>query len=190
MTGPVLCFLWQPYRADSLLYFRLPQNARLPGGRVLCRWRACPGSAECPTAERIGTNVRVHAETRPAPNCNISLFALGAHSYNDPDITTNSPKDGFFRAMADDNKLAGLERKIKELSVFHEVGKALTSTLDISEVLQTIMEKISSFFRPDTWSLLMVDEDTKELYFEIAIGEGAEALRHVRLKKDEGIAGW
>ena len=92
--------------------------------------------------------------------------------------------------MADTEKLAGLERKIKELSVFHEVGKALTSTLDLSEVLQTIMEKISSFFRPDTWSMLMVDEETEELYFEIAIGEGAEALRHVRLKKDEGIAGW
>src|SRR3970040_1846840 len=92
--------------------------------------------------------------------------------------------------MADTEKLGGLERKIKELSVFHEVGKALTSTLDLSEVLQTIMEKISGFFRPDTWSLLMVDEDTKELYFEIAIGEGAEALRHVRLKKSEGIAGW
>jgi len=92
--------------------------------------------------------------------------------------------------MADSEKLAGLERKIKELSVFHEVGKALTSTLDLSEVLQTIMEKISNFFRPDTWSLLMVDDESGELYFEIAIGEGSEALRHVRLKKGEGIAGW
>lgn len=100
------------------------------------------------------------------------------------------PRDGFFRAMANDEKLAGLERKIKELSVFHEVGKALTSTLDISEVLQTIMEKISSFFRPDTWSLLLMDEKTGELYFEIATGEGAEALRQVRLKPGEGIAGW
>jgi len=92
--------------------------------------------------------------------------------------------------MAETEKLAGLERKIKELLVFHEVGKALTSTLDLSEVLQTIMDKISGFFRPDTWSLLMVDEETDDLYFEIAIGEGAESLRQVRLKKTEGIAGW
>src|SRR5437016_7459109 len=102
----------------------------------------------------------------------------------------NCPGLGTSLPMADTEKLQDLERKIKELSVFHEVGKALTSTLDLSEVLQTIMEKISSFFRPDTWSLLMVDDDTNELYFEIAIGEGAEALRHIRLKKDEGIAGW
>ena len=92
--------------------------------------------------------------------------------------------------MAENEKLAGLERKIKELSVFHEVGKALTSTLDLSEVLQTIMEKVSSFFRPDTWSLLLIDDETGELYFEIATGEGSESLRNVRLKPGEGIAGW
>lgn len=92
--------------------------------------------------------------------------------------------------MAETDRLASMARRIKELSVFHEVGKALTSTLDLSEVLQTIMEKISGFFRPDTWSLLLVDEDTGELYFEIATGEGAETLKQVRLQPGEGIAGW
>ena len=92
--------------------------------------------------------------------------------------------------MAETSKRGELEKKIKELSVFHEVGKALTSTLDLNQVLQTIMEKVSNFFRPDTWSLLLVDEDTGELYFEIAIGEAAENLKSVRLKPGEGIAGW
>ena len=40
------------------------------------------------------------------------------------------------------------------------------------------------------WSLLMVDERAQELYFEIAIGHGAEKLKDVRLKLGEGIAGW
>ena len=92
--------------------------------------------------------------------------------------------------MADTPRIVDLEKKIKELSVFHEVGKALTSTLDLNEVLQTIMEKISSFFRPDTWSLLLVDEDTGDMHFEIAIGQGADALKDVHLKRGEGIAGW
>ena len=92
--------------------------------------------------------------------------------------------------MPETPRIAELERKIKELSVFHEVGKALTSTLDLSEVLQTIMDKISNFFRPDTWSLLLVDEVTGDLRFEIAIGQGADALKGVRLKRGEGIAGY
>jgi diguanylate cyclase (GGDEF)-like protein len=87
-------------------------------------------------------------------------------------------------------RVAELEAKIRELTVFHEVGKALTSTLDPNRVLETIMQQISSFFHPDTWSLLMVDPDHNELRFEIAVGEASEKLRDVRLKIGEGIAGW
>src|SRR3990172_39727 len=92
--------------------------------------------------------------------------------------------------MGETDSAVEMGKKIRELSVFDEVGKALTSTLDLSQVLQTIMEKVSSFFRPDTWSLLLVDEETGELHFEIAIGEASESLKNVRLKPGEGIAGW
>jgi len=68
--------------------------------------------------------------------------------------------------------------------------KALTSSLNLDSVLQTIMEKISEYFRPDTWSLLMVDENKDELYFAIAVGPAAETLKALRLKVGEGIAGW
>lgn len=91
-----------------------------------------------------------------------------------------------------DNKeeIVELKRQIERLSLFHEVGKALASTLDLQKILQTVMEKISDFLQPDTWSLLMLDEATQELYFEIAIGAGAHKLKDVRLKLGEGIAGW
>ena len=81
-------------------------------------------------------------------------------------------------------------RHIPELNIFHDVAKALTSTLNLDSVLQTIMEKMAEYFRPDTWSLLMVDEVTDELYFAIAVGDASESLKSVRLKVGEGIAGW
>src|SRR3954470_6132837 len=77
----------------------------------------------------------------------------------------------------------------KELEIFHGVAKALTSSLDLDSILQTIMEKMAEYFQPDTWSLLMVDEQKNELYFAIAVGSAAEALKNVRLKVGEGIAG-
>jgi diguanylate cyclase (GGDEF)-like protein len=85
---------------------------------------------------------------------------------------------------------AAPRRKGQELTIFHDVAKALTSSLDLDSILQTIMEKMAEFFRPDTWSLLMVDEQRGELYFAIAIGDAADSLKHVRLKVGEGIAGW
>jgi len=83
-----------------------------------------------------------------------------------------------------------LTRQIQELNIFHDVAKALTSSLDLDSILQTIMEKMAEYFRPDTWSLLMVDEQKEELYFAIAVGDKAEVLKNVRLKVGEGIAGW
>jgi diguanylate cyclase (GGDEF)-like protein len=83
-----------------------------------------------------------------------------------------------------------LTRQSQELNIFHDVAKALTSSLDLDSILQTIMEKMAEYFRPDTWSLLMVDEQKEELYFAIAVGDKAEVLKNVRLKVGEGIAGW
>jgi len=89
-------------------------------------------------------------------------------------------------------KATGAERtrQLQELNIFHGVAKALTSSLDLDSILQTILEKMAEYFRPDTWSLLMVDEEHNELYFAIAVGSASESLKDVRLKVGEGIAGW
>ena len=81
-------------------------------------------------------------------------------------------------------------REAGEIAVFHELGKALTSSLQLDQVLRTIMEKIEEFLHPDTWSLLLVDEARQELYFELAIGKNAHTLKDVRIPMGQGIAGW
>jgi diguanylate cyclase (GGDEF)-like protein len=84
---------------------------------------------------------------------------------------------------------AGRSRENQELTIFHDVAKALTSSLDLDSILQTIMDKMAEYFRPDNWSLLMVDEERNDLYFAIAVGSASEAIKNVRLKVGEGIAG-
>ena len=82
------------------------------------------------------------------------------------------------------------KREAGEVAVFQELGKALTSSLQLDQVLRTIMEKIDEFLRPDNWSLLLLDETTQELYFELAVGKVSQALKDVRIKMGQGIAGW
>src|ERR1700691_1570315 len=106
------------------------------------------------------------------------------------------------KRSTDNRPFAGVERRrspgvgpdipesTNEVTVFHELGKALTSSLQLDQVLRTIMEKIEEFLRPDTWSLLLVDEDKRELYFELAVGKNAQILKDVRIKMGQGIAGW
>ncbi len=75
-------------------------------------------------------------------------------------------------------------------AIVHDIAKALTSTLQIDQVLKTIMEKVQELLSPDTWSLLLVDEATKELFFQIATGKAADKLKDVRIPMGEGVAGW
>ncbi len=82
------------------------------------------------------------------------------------------------------------QREKGEVAIFQELGKALTSSLQLDQVLRTIMEKIDEFLRPDNWSLLLLDEEKQELYFELAVGKASQALKDVRIKIGQGIAGW
>jgi diguanylate cyclase (GGDEF)-like protein len=50
------------------------------------------------------------------------------------------------------------------------------------------MKQVSCLLRPTSWSLLLQD-DGGDLYFEIATGDGSEALRGMRIPPNEGIAG-
>ena len=86
-----------------------------------------------------------------------------------------------------DNEDSGREH---QLSTFSEVGKALTSTLDTQEVLNVVMEQTTRLLRPENWSLLLLDEESKELRFELTVGSAAEKLKDLKLKLGEGVAGW
>ena len=70
-----------------------------------------------------------------------------------------------------------------------EVGKLLTSTRDLDEILALIMSKLSQLIEAENWSLMLRDQETGELTFEVAVGIDADAVKDVRLARGQGIAG-
>ncbi len=81
-------------------------------------------------------------------------------------------------------------RQMDHLRVFHDVARALTSSLELEEILGAIMDKMAQFFGPERWSMLMVDDKCDELYYAIAVGENTESLKGLRVPMGEGVAGW
>jgi diguanylate cyclase (GGDEF)-like protein len=81
-------------------------------------------------------------------------------------------------------------RQMDHLRVFHDVARALTSSLELEEILGAIMDKMAQFFGPERWSMLMVDDKAGELYYAIAVGENTESLKGLRVPLGEGVAGW
>jgi diguanylate cyclase (GGDEF)-like protein len=82
------------------------------------------------------------------------------------------------------------ERQLYELKIFHDVAKALTSTLDLDTILQTIMEKMAAYFEPATWSLVMIDESSQEPYYAASVGKGSEGFAALRLRDGNTLTEW
>lgn len=86
--------------------------------------------------------------------------------------------------------LKELQRTVDELTVFNEIARTLTSSLDIDQVLASIMDRISALLKPRNWSLLLLDEERQELHFQVFVGKQREKIKNLRLKVGEGVAGW
>jgi len=86
--------------------------------------------------------------------------------------------------MVDHNTLTA-----RELLSCMELGKALTSELHSEELFSKILHKISELLPAENWSLLLLDEATGELRFEVSVDLDLEQVRDVRLRLGQGIAG-
>jgi diguanylate cyclase (GGDEF)-like protein len=86
--------------------------------------------------------------------------------------------------------LRELKRTVDELQALNEIGRALTSTLDLPEVLRLVMGRAQDLLKASRFSLLLLDDQASELRFEVATGPGSERLSALRLRMGEGIAGW
>ncbi|MDR3726630.1 MAG: sensor domain-containing diguanylate cyclase [Terracidiphilus sp.] len=79
---------------------------------------------------------------------------------------------------------------LKDLLVFHQLTRSLTSSFELDTILRTILEHMERTVDADLWTLLMLDEERQDLYYAIAAGGEQSALRDLRVKVGEGVAGW
>jgi len=83
-----------------------------------------------------------------------------------------------------------LEMKELELTIFNEIGKTITSTLQLKRVLNIIVKNMTNIIHSEAWSLFLVSEEMKDLAFEVGAGNRADRSKDLRLKIGEGIPGW
>jgi len=70
-----------------------------------------------------------------------------------------------------------------------QIGKLLTSTLNLTEILNLIMSRMSQLVEAENWSLLLLDEKTNELTFQVVVGIERESVKDFRIPVGTGIAG-
>lgn len=83
-----------------------------------------------------------------------------------------------------------LRTTAKRLTILTDIVKTANSILEPRKVIELIMGKIQQLIPSEAWSMLMVDEERRELTFELALGEKGKDLSALRVKIGEGVAGW
>ena len=91
---------------------------------------------------------------------------------------------------------ATLGHQLRELEALHDSLRVLTSTLDLGEILRTVLARMRALVAPQALSLLLFDHQHQELVFA-----ATELLREqtvlqpgvidgARMRLGQGIAGW
>lgn len=83
-----------------------------------------------------------------------------------------------------------LQRRLRQVRTLMELSSLVNSTLDTREIRKRAIEAATTLADAETGSLLLVDRETGDLFFEVALGKKGEMLKEMRLAKGQGIAGW
>jgi putative nucleotidyltransferase with HDIG domain len=94
------------------------------------------------------------------------------------------------RDLRQDGEIRDWEKALSKLVKLTELSRILNSTLEPNTVKRRAMEAATELMEAEVGSLLLIDEETNKLYFEVALGEKEETVKTFHLNMGEGIAGW
>jgi PAS domain S-box-containing protein len=83
-----------------------------------------------------------------------------------------------------------LWRRTRELELLNRASQALSSTLDLDQVLVTVLEEVRHLLGVMATSVWLIAPETDELICRQATGPRNEIVRGWRLSPGEGLAGW
>ncbi len=81
---------------------------------------------------------------------------------------------------------AALARETRIATALREVGNALGTTLDLDDLLELILGKVTELLEADRATLYLLDEASKELVSRLVVGQ---KVRSIRVRVGHGIAG-
>lgn len=83
-----------------------------------------------------------------------------------------------------------LHRRNRELALLNRAGQAFNSTLDLNQVLATVLEEVRHLMDVTACSIWLLDPETNELVCRQAAGLQSDTVRGWRLAAGDGLAGW
>ena len=83
-----------------------------------------------------------------------------------------------------------LNTNVNELLALNRITQSVSSTLDFQETLTLLAAHVTSMLNVAATSVVWRDDETAEVWFAAAVGQGAAAVLGKRMSLGQGIAGW
>jgi PAS domain S-box-containing protein len=132
----------------------------------------------------------------------VQFFRLGVKDYLIKPFTVEEMLESIDQALTEvrlrkerDQALASLVqanrqlgRRVKELNIFYSIGKSVASLLDLEKLLGRVVEAAVYISGAEEGFLMLVDEETGELYVRAAQGPKEKYPRNLKLRVQDSIA--
>jgi HD-GYP domain-containing protein (c-di-GMP phosphodiesterase class II) len=76
------------------------------------------------------------------------------------------------------------------MAMLGEINKRISTNIKLPDLIRQITYMAQSVLKASAASVLLLDETTQELYFEVAAGTVGNKLKQLRISAHSGIAGW
>jgi GAF domain-containing protein len=196
-TGELVVAATQGWRRGSV-----PVGTRIPGGKGLSGEVAVTGktlvtgdvsydpriSVEAFRDEGVQAMLMVPIRASGQVLGVLSAMSYDPHTFTTEEIEVLSAIGGMFGVAVEKARLYDeVCYNLNQLTYFNEVGGALTASLDLEQVMQVIMEAVTSFIGVERASIFLIDDATEDLVLEYS----ADVPESIRLPAPwSGIVGW
>ncbi|MDY6875160.1 MAG: ATP-binding protein [Chloroflexota bacterium] len=133
---------------------------------------------------------------RESPELIVQAFRLGARDYVIKPFDPQEMQEAIQRAFATarvheerDQLTQQLQRQLQELNAVYAIGRSVTSLLDLNRVLNRVVEAAVYMTDAEEGMLLLLDDESGELYLRAAKGIDEKAVRSLRVRVDDSTAG-
>ncbi|MFB0536730.1 MAG: ATP-binding protein [Anaerolineae bacterium] len=102
------------------------------------------------------------------------------------EVRLRKERDQALASLVQANRLLG--RRVKELNILYGIGKSVASLLDLEKLLGRVVEAAVYISGAEEGFLMLVDEETGELYVRAARGPKEKYPRSLKLRVDDSVA--
>lgn len=121
----------------------------------------------------------------------ITIHKPGTNQFDDNDLHLLTAISNQAASSIENARLfEASQRQLRISALLNDASRAINSSLDVNEIMQSLLAKMNDFLNAEAISIALVDKQTNELVYRVAEGIGSEKIVGLRLPSNQGLSGW